>query len=250
MFDLGAWLGRKQAFTLIAGRCSAATVVCLRKIREGKRYRALGLTWEEFCRQRAGVSRAFADKVIQQLEQLGPAYFELSSVTRITPDQFRQIAGAVTEEGLSYAGEPIEIIPENAPMLAQAIEILTSPPAPNSCRDPRANLCQSRAFLALRPGRPGAPGRDAPGHRRPGEALIHPGRRPEHARADFAVSEGVRHSWGRSSACPFTGVRGKSATGCETPKPDINRISAFRSMSLKWTKTDCSISHDRRFRYD
>ena len=126
MFDLGAWLGRKQAFTLIAGRCSAATVVCLRKIREGKRYRALGLTWDEFCRQRAGVSRAFADKVIQQLEQLGPAYFELSTVTRITPDQFRQIADAVTDEGLSYAGDTIEIIPENAPMLAQAIEILTA----------------------------------------------------------------------------------------------------------------------------
>ena len=136
MFDLGAWLGRKQAFTLIAGRCSAATVVCLRKIREGKRYRALGLTWEEFCRQRAGVSRAFADKVIQQLEELGPAYFELSSVTRITPDQFRQIADAVTEEGLSYAGEPIEIIPENAPMLAQAIEILTSPPADEFLPEP------------------------------------------------------------------------------------------------------------------
>jgi hypothetical protein len=126
MVDLGAWLGRKQAFTLIAGRCSAATVVCLRKIREGKRYRALGLTWEEFCRQRAGISRAWADKVIQQLEQLGPAYFELSSVTRITPDQFRQIADAVTDEGLSYAGEPIEIIPENALLLAQAIEILTA----------------------------------------------------------------------------------------------------------------------------
>jgi hypothetical protein len=136
MFDLGAWLGRKQAFTLIAGRCSAATVVCLRKIREGKRYRALGLTWEEFCRQRAGVSRAWADKVIQQLEQLGPAWFELSSVTRITPDQFRQIADAVTDEGLSYAGDTIEIIPENAPMLAQAIEILTSPPADEFLPEP------------------------------------------------------------------------------------------------------------------
>lgn len=126
MFDLGAWLGRKQTFTLIAGRCSAATVVCLRKIREGKRYRALGLNWEEFCRQRAGVSRAFADKVIQQLETLGPRYFELSAVTRITPDDFRHIAEAVTDEGLSYAGETIEIVPENAPRLAQAIEILTS----------------------------------------------------------------------------------------------------------------------------
>ena len=136
MFDLGAWSGRKQAFTLIAGRCSAATVVCLRKIREGKRYRALGLTWEQFCRQRAGVSRAFADKVILQLEQLGPAWFELSSVTRITPAQFRQIADAVTEDGLSYAGEPIEIIPENAPMLAQAIEILTSSPADEFVPEP------------------------------------------------------------------------------------------------------------------
>jgi hypothetical protein len=126
MFDAGAWLGRKQAFALIAGRCSAAGVVCLRKIREGKRYRALGLTWEEFCRQRAGISRAFADRLIQQLEQLGPLYFELSSVTRITPDNFRRIAELVTGEGLSYAGENIEIIPENAPLLAQAIEILTS----------------------------------------------------------------------------------------------------------------------------
>jgi hypothetical protein len=126
MFDLGAWLGRKQAFTLIAGRCSAATVVCLRKIREGKRYRALGLTWEEFCRQRAGISRAFADKLIQQLEQLGPLYFELSSVTRITPDNFRRIADSVTGEGLSYDGKAIEIIPENAATLAHAIEVLTT----------------------------------------------------------------------------------------------------------------------------
>jgi hypothetical protein len=126
MFNMGAWLGRKQAFTLIAGRCSAAGVVCLRKIREGKRYRALGLTWEEFCRRRAGISRAFADKLIQQLDQLGPLYFELSSVTRITPDRFRRIADSVTDEGLSYAGENIEIIPENAPLLAQAIEVLTS----------------------------------------------------------------------------------------------------------------------------
>ena len=149
MFDLGAWLGRKQAFTLLAGRCSAATVVCLRKIREGKRYRTLGLTWEEFCRQRAGVSRAWADKVIQQLEQLGPAYFELSSVTRITPDQFRQIADAVTDEGLSYAGNAIEIIPENAPMLSQAIEILTSAPADEFVPEP-PDRTLARAERSLR----------------------------------------------------------------------------------------------------
>jgi len=150
VFDLGAWLGRKQAFTLLAGRCSAATVVCLRKIREGKRYRALGLTWEEFCRQRAGVSRAFADKVIQQLEQLGPAYFELSSITRITPDQFRQIADAVTDEGLTYAGNAIEIISENAPMLAQAIEILTSAPTADEFLPEPPDRTLARAERSLR----------------------------------------------------------------------------------------------------
>jgi hypothetical protein len=150
ILDLGAWLGRKQAFTLIAGRCSAATVVCLRKIREGKRYRALGLTWEQFCRQRAGVSRAFADKVILQLEQLGPLYFELSSVTRITPAQFRQIADAVTEDGLSYAGEPIEIIPENASMLAQAIEILTSTPDSDEFAPETPEQTFARAERSLR----------------------------------------------------------------------------------------------------
>jgi hypothetical protein len=151
MFDLGAWLGRKQAFTLIAGRCSAAGVVCLRKIREGKQYRALGLTWEEFCRQRAGISRAFADKVIQQLEDLGPAWFELSSVTRITPDNFRRIAEAVTDEGLSYAGETIEIIPENAPRLAQAIEILTSGAAdefvPSAAETPERTFARAERSL-------------------------------------------------------------------------------------------------------
>jgi len=150
MFDLGAWLGRKQAFTLIAGRCSAATVVCLRKIREGKRYRALNLTWDEFCRQRAGVSRAWADKVIQQLETLGPLYFELSSVTRISPDDFRHIAEAVSEEGLSYAGEPIEIIPENAPMLAQAIEILTSAHATDEFAPETPRQAFARAERSLR----------------------------------------------------------------------------------------------------
>jgi hypothetical protein len=150
MFDLGAWLGRKQAFTLIAGRCSAASVVCLRKIREGKRYRALGLTWEEFCRQRAGISRAFADRMIQQLEQLGPAWFELSAVTRITPDQFRKIADAITDEGLTYAGEPIEIIPENAPMLAQAIEILTSAPTADEFAPEPPDRTLARAERSMR----------------------------------------------------------------------------------------------------
>lgn len=149
ILDVGAWLGRKQAFSLISGRCSAAGVVCLRKIREGKQYRGLGLTWDEFCRQRAGVSRAYADKVIQQLEELGPTWFELSSVTRITPDHFRRIAEAVTEEGLSYAGETIEIVPENGPKLVQAIEDLTRLQEPEHSQAETAERTFARAVRSL-----------------------------------------------------------------------------------------------------
>ena len=65
--DLGTWLGRRQAFAAVAGRCSAADAECLRTIREKKLYRACGLNWEEFCRQRAGISRSLADQMVRQL---------------------------------------------------------------------------------------------------------------------------------------------------------------------------------------
>jgi len=44
VYQLGAWMGRKQAFASLAGRCSAADAECLRQIREHKRYRALKRT--------------------------------------------------------------------------------------------------------------------------------------------------------------------------------------------------------------
>jgi hypothetical protein len=36
-FDSGTWLGRKQAFAELAGRCSAADAECLRQVRKAKR---------------------------------------------------------------------------------------------------------------------------------------------------------------------------------------------------------------------
>lgn len=38
-YQLGTWMGRKQAFTSLAARCSAADAECLRQIREGRRSR-------------------------------------------------------------------------------------------------------------------------------------------------------------------------------------------------------------------
>jgi hypothetical protein len=123
-FDLGTWLGRRQAFSIVAGRCSAADAQCLQNIRENKLYRALGMNWEKFCRQHAGVSRPTADRIIRQLEEFGAGYFALAAVTGVTPPEYRLIAGAVSEQGVSHGGETIPILPENAPRLTAAIEDL------------------------------------------------------------------------------------------------------------------------------
>ena len=122
--DLGTWLGRRQAFAAVAGRCSAADAECLRTIREKKLYRACGLNWEEFCRQRAGISRSLADQMVRQLEEFGPAYFHLAAITRITPENFRLIAPSVTEQGVQHGSELIVFSAENAVRLASAIEEL------------------------------------------------------------------------------------------------------------------------------
>src|SRR5438270_6652707 len=59
-FDLGQWLGRKQAFGLIAGKTAAAEVECLRQIRDGNLFRAKADDWAEFCLKYAGVTSSYA----------------------------------------------------------------------------------------------------------------------------------------------------------------------------------------------
>ena len=83
MMSLGAWLGRHQAFGLIANRCSAADAECLKAIRDGGEYKQLGLTWEQFCAKHAGVSRVHADRQIHYLEEFG-AFF-LSFLSPLLP---------------------------------------------------------------------------------------------------------------------------------------------------------------------
>ena len=58
---LGTWLGRRQAFSVIVGKCSAADAECLRMLRKEKQYRYLGLNWEQFCKKHLGIARAVAD---------------------------------------------------------------------------------------------------------------------------------------------------------------------------------------------
>ena len=123
-YQLGAWMGRKQAFASLAGRCSAADAECLRQIRHGKHYRALKLNWEQFCKQEVGVSYITVDKIIRRLEEFGPAYFILTQATGITENEYRRISSAVHDQKLLHAGEEIPIDADHAPKLNAAIEQL------------------------------------------------------------------------------------------------------------------------------
>lgn len=124
LVEVGTWLGRKQAFAAVAGRCAAADAECLRTIRQRKLYRARGVTWERFCQEYVGVSRSLADQIIRQLEEFGTAYFQLTEIAKITPEKFRLIAPSVSEQGVIWDGETIPFAPENAGRIATAVEQL------------------------------------------------------------------------------------------------------------------------------
>jgi hypothetical protein len=119
--DAGAWVGRQQAFAVIANKCSAAQALCLKQVRETRLFEKLGLTWEEFCKEYAGTSRENADRLIRQHEEFGEAYFRLSEIARISPETYRQIAGQVSDEGLEFDGAKLALIPENGPRIRAAI---------------------------------------------------------------------------------------------------------------------------------
>src|SRR6266700_3228925 len=83
MIHLGTSVGRRQAFGLVSSKCSAADAECLKQIRESKHYKSVASQWEEFCPRYLGLSRSHADKLIQQLDEFGAGYFELSQIVRI-----------------------------------------------------------------------------------------------------------------------------------------------------------------------
>lgn len=154
VLDLGTWLGRRQAFSLVAGRCSAADAKCLRELRESKKYKLVGLTWEEVCKQRLGICRSVADQVIRSLEEFGPDYFVTAQVTGISANEYRRISGSVSNHKLLYAGEEIPIEMENAPRLVEAIEALRkqAAPAPSAGSAVDAARSLAKAERALRAG--------------------------------------------------------------------------------------------------
>ena len=121
LLDLGAILGQNLAFSLVAGRCSAAAAEGLRRLREEKLYKRCTGKWDDFCPKYLKISRVEADRTIKLWEEFGPAYFELSQLTRVSPQTFRAIAPSIQDGALRYNGETIELNAENTRKVAAAI---------------------------------------------------------------------------------------------------------------------------------
>ncbi len=101
-FDTGAWVGRQQAFAVIANKCSAARALSLQQMKETRCYKKLGLSWDDFCQQHTGIGHRHADRIIGQYEDFGEAYFRLSGMARISPEGYREIADNVVGNCLEY----------------------------------------------------------------------------------------------------------------------------------------------------
>jgi len=122
--DLNRWLGRREAFGLMAGRCSAADVECMRRIREDKLYLGRSATWPEFCTKYLHMGKSNANRLIGLLEKYGPEYFHIMQITRISAADYPAIAPAVSTEGIVAKGEIIPFAPENGERIAGAVQSL------------------------------------------------------------------------------------------------------------------------------
>lgn len=121
LLEAGIALGQTSAFGLIAGRCSAAQAEGIRRLREQKLYKRCTEKWEDFCQKYLKMSRAEADRTIKLLEEFGTTYFELSQLTRVSPETYRLIAPQIENGVLHHNGEAIELNSENSRKVAAAI---------------------------------------------------------------------------------------------------------------------------------
>src|ERR1051326_8904181 len=113
VLTLGRLLGRREAFNIVAARCSAADAANLKQIREEKNFLDCK-DWDEFCRRYLYMSKDNANRIIRLLEAYGPRYFEVAQFTRISPDTYRAIEPAIKDGALHTESEAIALIPENA----------------------------------------------------------------------------------------------------------------------------------------
>jgi len=120
-FNLGQWVGRREAFGLVAGRCSAAEIEILRRIRDEHLYEETGLSWDAFCTDRLHTSRRTVEREIGYLRKHGPAFFVIRQLTRVTVKEYEAIAANISEQGVTLDGKLIEASSENSDELTAAV---------------------------------------------------------------------------------------------------------------------------------
>jgi hypothetical protein len=123
-FDLGVWLGRREAYGSVAEACSAAEAACLREVREKNLFISHARNWDEFCTKHLGVSRRTVDKQIGYLQELGASYFDLAQLAKIGPETFRAIRQHVSDDGIEVDGRTVALLPENREEVKAAVETL------------------------------------------------------------------------------------------------------------------------------
>jgi hypothetical protein len=129
---LGRLLGRREAFTIVAARCSAAEAALMRQIRDEKLYVGHAKDWDEFCTTHFHTGKENANRIIRLLEEFGPAYFEVAQLTRVSPATYRAIAPSIRDQTLHHNGDAIALIPENAERVAAAVAELRKSVTPTT----------------------------------------------------------------------------------------------------------------------
>jgi hypothetical protein len=122
--ELNKWLGRREAFSMVAGRCSAADVECMRAVRDRKLYLSRSPDWKTFCADVLHMSKSNVNHLIGLLEKFGPEYFHLAQITRISVAEYRAIAPAVSARGIEANDELIPLHPEHGERIAAAVSAL------------------------------------------------------------------------------------------------------------------------------
>src|ERR1700688_1883996 len=123
-FKLGQWLGRREAFSLIAGRCSAAEIEIVRQIKDEKLYEDLKCNWDECCTRHLHASRRSVERELGYLRKYGPAFFTVRQLTHVTVKEYQSIAAHITEQGVTLDGAVIVLHSGNSDRVSAAVEEL------------------------------------------------------------------------------------------------------------------------------
>jgi hypothetical protein len=121
LLDLGMVLGQNQAFGFLAGRCSAAQAEALGRLRNERLYKRVTEQWNEFCPQYLRMSGTQADRIIHHWEEFGAGYFEMTQLTRVSPDTYRLLEPAIHDGVLNANGEQIQLTIENSRKVAAVV---------------------------------------------------------------------------------------------------------------------------------